>query len=239
MIPIKGTIPRSTYPFVTVLIIIVNVIVFFFELSLPKEFQHAFAYFFGLVPARYSHPEWAQVMGLPLDTYWPFLTNMFLHGGWLHLIGNMWFLFLFGGNVEDRIGHVRFFFFYLLAGLAANLVYFLVDHDSTMPVIGASGAIAGVMAAYLRLFPLARIVTLVPILIFPFFFKVPAYLFMGFWFFMQIFSGTLSLVAMGAGGGIAWWAHIGGFAVGFVLIKHLCKQCVVGRRGAFYHYSYR
>ncbi len=240
MIPIKDTVPRRTFPFATLLIIVVNGLVFLFELSLPEEYQNAFIELFGLVPARYSHPAWAQIMGLPLDSYWPFLTNMFLHGGWLHIIGNMWFLFLFGDNVEDRLGHGRFFFFYLLAGLAANLVHFFVNHDSTMPVIGASGAIAGVMAAYLRLFPRARIITLVPILFIPFFFRVPAVLFMGVWFFMQLLSGAISLAVTDAGGGIAWWAHIGGFAVGFLLVKPLCS----GRPGGchpdeLYHYVYR
>ena len=240
MIPIKDTIPRGTYPFVTLSIIVVNVIVFLFELSLPEEGRNAFVYLFGLVPARYTHPAWARIMGLPLDTYWPFLTNMFLHGGWLHIIGNMWFLYLFGDNVEDRMGHARFFFFDLLAGIAANLVHFFVNPDSAMPVVGASGAIAGVMAAYLRLFPLARIVTLFPILFFPFFFEVPAYLFMGLWFFMQVFSGAVSLAATGAGGGIAWWAHIGGFAVGFALVKPLSKRRLgAGHRDEFYHYVYR
>jgi membrane associated rhomboid family serine protease len=240
MIPIKDTIPRGTYPFVTLSIIVVNVIVFFFELSLPEQYQNAFIYIFGLVPARYSHPAWARIVGFPLDSYWPFLTNLFLHGGWLHIIGNMWFLFLFGDNVEDRLGHARFFLFYLLAGLAANLVHFLVNHDSTMPVIGASGAIAGVMAAYLRLFPRARIVTLIPILFLPFFFEVPAVLFMGFWFLMQVFSGAASLAVSGSGGGIAWWAHVGGFAVGYLLIKPLCGgRLGVCRRDELYQYVYR
>lgn len=222
MIPIKDTIPRRTYPFATLTIIVVNLLVFALELTLPGDRRNAFIYLFGVVPARYSHPVWALLEGLPLDTYWPFVTNLFLHGGWLHLIGNMWFLYLFGDNVEDRLGHFRFIFFYLLAGVSANLVHFLANSDSTMPVIGASGAIAGVMAAYLRLFPRARIITLVPVLFFPFFFEVPAVLFMGFWFMMQIFAGALSLTVVDQGGGIAWWAHIGGFAVGFLLIRPMC-----------------
>jgi rhomboid family protein len=224
MFPIKDTVPRRTFPLMTLFIIVVNGIVFFFELSMPGPYQNAFIELFGLVPARFSHPVWAQVMGFPLDTYWPFFTNMFLHSGWLHLIGNMWVLFLFGGNVEDRLGRLRFLLFYLVAGLAANLIHFFVYHDSTMPVIGASGAIAGVMAAYLRLFPSARIITLVPVLFFPFFFEVPAVLFMAIWFFTQLLSGAASLAITEAGGGIAWWAHIGGFAVGFLFIKQMCKS---------------
>ncbi len=240
MIPIKDTIPRRTYPFTTLAIIVLNLLVFAFELSLPERSQNAFIYLFGLVPARYTHPAWAVVQGLPLDNYWPFVTNLFLHGGWLHIIGNMWFLYLFGDNVEDRLGHVRFFLFYLFAGVAANLVHFWVNQDSTMPVIGASGAIAGVMAAYLRLFPRARIVTLIPILFFPFFFEVPAVLFMGFWFLMQVFSGAVSLAVADTGGGIAWWAHIGGFAVGFLLVKPMCSRRLGGcHPDELYHYTYR
>jgi membrane associated rhomboid family serine protease len=152
----------------------------------------------------------------------------------------MWSLYLFGDNVEDRLGRVRFLLFYLLAGLAANLVHFAVNHDSTMPVIGASGAIAGVMAAYLRLFPSARIITLFPIFFIPYFLEIPAFFFMGLWFVMQLLSGAASLVAGEGGGGIAWWAHIGGFAVGFFLVKTLCR----GRRGGchadeVYQYIYR
>ena len=219
MIPIKDTVPRTTYPFATLLIIIVNLLAFAFELSLPEHIRNDFIYFFGLVPARYSHHRWAHHLGVHLDAYWPFVTNLFLHGGWLHIIGNMWFLYLFGDNVEDQLGHCRFLFFYLLAGVAANLVHFWMNQDSTMPVIGASGAIAGVMAAYLRLFPRARIITLVPVLFFPFFFEVPAFLFMGFWFFMQLLSGAVSLAVTSTGGGIAWWAHIGGFTAGILLYR--------------------
>lgn len=224
MFPIKDTVPRRTYPFMTLFIITANAFMFFFELSMPERYQNAFIELFGLIPARYTHPLWATVMGFPLDSYWPFLTNMFIHGGWLHFIANMWTLYLFGDNVEDRLGRFRFLLFYLAAGIAANLIHFFVFRDSTLPVIGASGAIAGVMAAYLRLFPQARIVTLFPVLFFPFFFEVPAVLFMAIWFFTQLLSGAASLAITDAGGGIAWWAHIGGFALGFLFIKPLCRS---------------
>jgi len=227
MIPIKDTVPRRTFPVVAYSLIAVNVLMFLFSLNLSEDAAESFVYLFGLVPARYSHPEWAWFVGLPLDTYWPFVSNLFLHGGWLHLIINMWTLYLFGANVEDRMGHPRFLFFYLLSGVAANLVHFLVNHDSTSPVIGASGAIAGIMAAYLRLFPTARIITLFPILFIPYFIELPAFLFMGIWFFLQILSGAASLIATG-GGGIAWWAHVGGFIVGFALVKPLCSRALGG-----------
>ena len=240
MIPIKDTVPRRTFPFATLAIIAVNGLVFLFELSLTEPQLNRFVYLFGMVPARYSHPAWATMLGLPLDSYWSFMTSLFLHGGWLHVVGNMWFLYLFGDNVEDRLGPVRFVLFYLLAGLAANLIHFLVNHESTMPVIGASGAIAGVMAAYLRLFPTARIITLLPVLFVPFFFEIPAVFFMLFWFFLQLFSGAASLVAAQGGGGIAWWAHVGGFAVGFLLVKPLCSRRVGGcHSDEAYHYVYR
>lgn len=208
-------------------LITVNLLLFLISIGISDEEAGLLILQFGLVPARYSHPEWAWFAGLPLDTYWPFLSNLFLHGGWLHLTTNMWTLYLFGANVEDRMGRPRFFFFYLLSGAAANLVHFLVNHNSTVPVIGASGAIAGVMAAYLRLFPTARIVTLFPLLFIPYFIELPAILFMGIWFVLQVLSGAASLVAS-AGGGIAWWAHIGGFLVGFALVKPLCSRPLGG-----------
>lgn len=230
MFPIKDTVPRVHFPVMTIAIITANVLVFLLELSLPEKVLNDLIYVFGLVPARYSHPAWAEFVGYPLDTYWPFLTNLFLHGGWLHIIANMWFLYLFGDNVEDRMGPLRFLLFYLLAGVAANLVHYTLSRDSTMPVIGASGAIAGVMAAYLRLFPWARITILVPVLIVPLFFEVPALFFMLFWFFLQLFSGAASLAVAHSGEGIAWWAHVGGFVLGFLLVRPLCGSNQSGCR---------
>jgi len=230
MFPIKDTVPRVHFPVMTVAIIAGNVLVFLLELSLPEKALNDLIYVFGLVPARYSHPAWAEFVSYPLDTYWPFLTNLFLHGGWLHIIANMWFLYLFGDNVEDRMGPLRFLLFYLLAGVAANLVHYTLSRDSTMPVIGASGAIAGVMAAYLRLLPRARITMLVPVLIFPLFFEVPALFFMLFWFFLQLFSGAASLAVAHSGEGIAWWAHVGGFVLGFLLVRPLCGSSQSGCR---------
>ena len=228
MFPIKDSVPRIRFPFVTVAIIALNSLVFLGELSLPSGTLNDVIYLFGLVPARYAHPAWAELAGFPMDTYWPFVTNLFLHGGWLHVIANMWFLYLFGDNVEDRMGHARFTIFYFAAGIAANVVHFIVSSDSTTPVIGASGAIAGVMAAYIRLFPRARIITLVPILFFPLFFEIPALFFMLFWFFLQLVSGASSLAVAHSGAGIAWWAHIGGFLVGLALVRPLCSSALGG-----------
>ncbi|MDA8099595.1 MAG: rhomboid family intramembrane serine protease [Nitrospiraceae bacterium] len=229
MIPLKDTIPRWTFPVVTVAIIAVNSVLFLFEQMLPEDALNEVIYLFGLVPARYSHPEWAVLAGLPLDTFWPFVTNMFLHGGWLHLIMNMWSLWIFGDNVEERLGRVRFLLFYFLAGIAANIVQFVVNSDATVPVIGASGAIAGVMAAYLRLFPYARLLVVIPIIIIPYIVEIPAVFFIAFWFLMQLFSGAAALVVK-SGEGIAWWAHVGGFAVGFWMVRPFCSRRLGGCR---------
>ena len=218
MIPLKDTIPRIGFSFITWILILLNAVVFLFEISIPKDLLQQLFFLFGLVPARYTYPSWAVVHDLSPGNYSPFLTNMFLHAGWLHIIGNMWFLHLFGSTVEDRMGHVRFLFFYLLSGLAANFIFFMVDPHSTIPEFGASGAIAGVMGAYIVMFPKAQILTLIPILFIPFLVHLPAFLYLGFWFLIQVFSGTLSVASHGTGGGVAWWAHIGGFVTGMVLL---------------------
>jgi membrane associated rhomboid family serine protease len=215
VIPIRDTIPSRTVPVVTWTLIAINVVVFLYELHLGPDIEHFF-YLFGLVPARYAHPEWARRMGFPIDDYLPFLTCMFLHGGWAHIIGNMWTLWIFGDNVEDRMGHARFFFFYLLMGICAGLTHWFTNLDSTMPTVGASGAIAGVLGAYFVLFPTSRIIVLLPIFFFPFFFELPAVVYLFVWFFGQIVSGTFATFSGANVGGIAWWAHAGGFVCGAV-----------------------
>ncbi len=217
MIPLKDTIPRIGFSFITWTLILLNAIVFLFEISIPKDSLQQLFYLFGLVPARYTYPKWALIHGLSPGNYSPFLTNMFLHAGWLHIVGNMWFLHLFGGTVEDRMGHLRFLLFYLLSGLAANFIFFIVDPHSTIPEFGASGAIAGVMGAYIVMFPRAQILTLIPILFIPFLVNLPAFFYLGLWFLIQVLSGTLSF-AFHDSGGVAWWAHIGGFVTGIVLL---------------------
>jgi membrane associated rhomboid family serine protease len=218
MIPLKDTILRQGFSVVTWVIILLNGIIFLYEISIPKDILQQLFYLFGLVPARYSYPSWAVVQGLPFDHYLSFVTAMFLHAGWLHIIGNMWFLYVFGGTVEDRLGHVRFLFFYLLAGLGASLIYFLIDIHSRIPEFGASGAIAGVMGAYIVLFPRARIFTMILIFFFPFFVELSAFFYIGYWFLIQLFAGTISFAAQATQGGVAWWAHVGGFVAGIVLI---------------------
>ena len=210
------------------LLILANGVVFLFELMMPAPALERFFYLFGIVPARYTHPDWALWVGFPLDDYWPFLTSMFLHGGWMHVIGNIWTLWIFGDNVEDRMGPVRFLLFYLLCGLAAGFVHWLTGPNSTIPTVGASGAIAGVMGAYFLLFPTSRVVVLVPVLFFPLFFEVPAVAYLGFWALSQVFSGTLSLAGPENVGGVAWWAHVGGFVTGIAL-----QFLFVRRRSAY------
>jgi rhomboid family protein len=217
VIPIRDTIPAKNKPFATWILIAANSLVFVFELMLPDPVLEAFFYYFGIVPARYSHPEWAAWVGLPLDDYWPFLTSMFLHGGWLHIIGNMWTLWIFGDNVEDRMGTLRFLCFYFICGLAAGLVHYFTNPASTLPTVGASGAIAGVLGAYFLFFPNARIITLIPLFFLPLFVEIPAVTYLGFWILSQIFSGALSLGLPEDVGGVAFWAHVGGFIAGAIL----------------------
>jgi membrane associated rhomboid family serine protease len=216
MLPIHDTIPSKHVPIMTWALIGVNLLVFLSEIRLGPRGLETLFYLFGIVPARYSHPEWADVVGLPVDNYWPFLTSMFLHGGWVHFVSNMWILWIFGDNVEDRMGPLRYLIFYLICGVAAGVVHYVTNPNSTVPTVGASGAIAGVMGAYLILYPGARVVTLVPVFFYPVFFEIPAFFFLGFWFLSQFWSGALSLVAAPMAGGIAWWAHVGGFVVGAV-----------------------
>jgi membrane associated rhomboid family serine protease len=224
MFPIRDSVPGLNPPIVTWLLILVNSVVFLFELTMSEPLLERFFYLFGLVPARYSQPSWALAVGLPINDYWPFLTSMFLHGGWLHIIGNMWTLWIFGDNVEDRMGPVRFLVFYLLSGLAAGLTHWFTNLNSAIPTVGASGAVAGVLGAYFFLFPQARVIVLIPVFFLPFFFELPAMLYLGFWALSQIFSGTLSLAASGDVGGVAWWAHVGGFIAGIILHLFFVKR---------------
>jgi membrane associated rhomboid family serine protease len=202
MIPLRDVIPSRTTPVVTVSLIAVNALAFFYQLSLGDAINE-FIITFGLVPAAFS---WVSVF-----------TSMFLHGGFLHFGGNMLYLWIFGDNVEDRMGHGRFLVFYLLCGTAAALAQSALNPDSVVPMVGASGAIAGVMGAYFVLYPHSRIVTLVPLFVFIQIMEIPAIFFLGIWFLMQFLSGVGSIATAVAGepsGGIAFWAHVAGFLTG-------------------------
>ena len=218
MIPIRDINPSRNFPVVITLLIGINVVVFFLQMSQGNEMDR-FVYTYGLVPARYSVSH-VSAYFTPFQQIFSFISFMFLHGGFLHLLGNMWSLYIFGDNIEDRLGPFRYLLFYLLCGLGSGLSHLLLNMNSTIPTIGASGAISGVMGAYLVLHPRSRILTLIPILIFPWFVEIPAFFFIGFWFVMQLLNAAGS---HGGGGGIAWWAHIGGFLFGIVFLKLALK----------------
>ncbi len=216
MIPLRDTERSTSPPIVTMLIVAVNAAVFFFELSLDPWSRNHLIATYGLVPAQFH--------------YSALLTSMFLHGGWLHIIGNMWFLWIFGDNIEDVLGHVQYLVFYLLCGFAAAATQMALSPDSWVPTIGASGAIAGVMGAYLVKFPRSRIVALVFIFVLFTTVELPAAWFLLYWFVLQLFNGAGSLANTRAGQGVAWFAHVGGFLAGIVLIKILPARKPYGRR---------
>lgn len=220
MIPLRDANPSRRVPIVTYLIIGLCVLAFFFELLQGPRLR-AFLFQYGIVPVRYTRADVAAHFNL-WEQAVPFLTTLFLHGGWMHLIGNMWVLHIFGDNVESALGHGRFALFYLLSGLAASLLHLVTNAHSAVPTIGASGAIAGVMGAYFVLYPRARVLTLVPIFFFFTLVEIPAYVFLGFWFVLQFFSGAFSLAGgQVQAGGVAWWAHVGGFVAGIFLLRIL------------------
>jgi len=211
VIPIRDRNPTHRTPVVNIAIIVVNVVVFLYEFSLGAAVQDLF-FQFGVIP-RQIVSDFSD--SLYVSAFSPFFSSMFLHGGWLHLGGNMLYLWIFGDNVEDKLGHGRYVLFYLLCGLAAGGAHVLIDPTSEVPTVGASGAISGVLGAYLLMFPRARVVTVIPIFFFIQVAELPALLVLGFWFVMQFFNGLVSLgYQTGGMGGVAWWAHIGGFAAG-------------------------
>jgi membrane associated rhomboid family serine protease len=215
MFPIRDNVPARNLPLATWAIILLNGIVFLYELNLPPERLEQLVSVLGMVPARlWSEP----------GAYYTLLTCMFLHGGWMHFIGNMWTLYIFGDNVEDRMGPARYVLFYLLCGLAAGLTHCFIDPNSLVPTIGASGAIAGVLGAYFVLFPTARVITLIPVFFFPLLVDIPAVFYLGVWFVSQLLSGTLSLISTEYYEGVAWWAHVGGFVAGIALLPLLKKS---------------
>ncbi len=217
MIPLRDTNPTQGTPVVNYAIIVICTLAFLYELALGHALE-AFLFEYGLVPVRYSDIAVARHFST-LEQLLPFFTSMFLHGGWMHLIGNMWVLYIFGDNLESDMGRVKYLFFYIFCGLIAALIHLVTNYESRLPTVGASGAIAGVMGAYLVLYPRAKVLTLVPIFFFLQLIEVPAFVFLGLWFLLQFLSGAGSLAQQGADvGGVAWWAHIGGFIAGVVLL---------------------
>jgi membrane associated rhomboid family serine protease len=203
MIPLRDVIPSRSTPYITVTIIVLNALAWLYELALPSDVLPIFLQVYGVVPADFSAAT--------------LVSSMFLHGSWSHVIGNMWYLWIFGDNVEDRMGHGRFVVFYLLCGIGAALGHVAMDPYSTLPTIGASGAIAGVMGAYFVLYPHSRVLTLVPLIIYFEIIELPAVILLGFWFVMQLFSaGAIAVTANSEGGGIAFMAHVAGFVAGAI-----------------------
>ena len=231
MIPIRDTIRSRSFPFVNWMIIILNSLIFFYQFNLSSSQLDAFVQTFALVPS--------QITSNPLSWY-PFLTHMWLHGSLLHIIGNMWVLLIFGDNVEDRLGSVRYLIFYLLGGVAAGLLQYFFSAGTDIPALGASGAIAAVMGAYLVFYPRAKVVTFVPIFFFGWFVRISSFVFIGIWFLLQLLSGVSSL---GAAAGtqvssVAWWAHVGGFLFGLLMAKPFCLGKCQRQEYADEHYPW-
>ena len=216
MIPLRVDILRTRAAIFNGLLIVANVLAFLYELSLPPKAGQALVYSFGLVP---SHTQllFARHGITFAQAFLPMLTSMFLHGGWMHLLGNMLFLWVFGGAVEETLGHIQYFIFYFICGIGSAMAHTALNWGSTVPTIGASGAISGVMGAFIVLFPRARVTTLIPALFLFFTIRIPAILMLGYWFFIQFFSGIASL-GVGDQGGVAWWGHVGGFVLGALLV---------------------
>jgi membrane associated rhomboid family serine protease len=212
MIPLRDTEPSYTRPIVVICLIVLNLLIFLYEAAMPSYYQNAFIATYGMIPDEFT---WSSLF-----------TSMFLHGGWMHVIGNMWFLWIFGDNVEDILGHGKFLLFYIACGMAAGLAQVFIDPTSRVPTVGASGAIAGVMGAYIVKFPRSRILTLIPIIIFFTTVEVPAWLMLFYWFFIQLFQGlgSIGYSHISRGGGVAYMAHVGGFVAGAVLILLLVPR---------------
>lgn len=215
MIPLRDENPSKRFPFVTIILIVANFILFFYEISLGKGLE-PFIQTYGVIPAKWMERN-------PV-IYPTLFTSLFLHGGFLHVLGNMLYLWIFGDNVEDSMGHIRFVFFYFLCGLLSTFTHIITAPSSSIPTIGASGAISGVLGGYLLLFPRARVLTLVPVFYLIRIIRLPAYFLLTFWIVFQLFQGITSLPGSEASGGVAWFAHIGGFFSGLLLVKIFQKK---------------
>ena len=228
MLPLRDDIPSRTFPGVTVFLIIVNVIAFLNEMRLADGLED-FLLNYALVPIRYTDGSVSSQFSL-VEQAIPFFTSMFLHGGWIHLIGNMWILWIFGDNVEDRLGHGRYLMLYLVGGVAAGAVHIFTNGDSPVPTIGASGAVAAVMGSYFRFYPHARVETIIPPMFLGPVFELPAVMFLGWWLILQLFNGSLSLLGTNNVGVVAWWAHVGGFVFGMVVSLFAARHAPERRR---------
>ncbi len=215
MIPIRDNIASRSFPIVNLTLIMLNISVFLYEVFIHPSMRE-FILKNGIIPAVV-----VSLNSVPLsERILPFFTSMFIHGSWFHLIGNMLFLYVFGDNVEDRMGHFKYLLFYITCGILAALLQIAFNHDSTIPMIGASGAVSGVLGAYLLFFPRARVLTLIPVFVFIHLVYLPSTVFIVFWFLIQFLSG-LSTIGTSMKGGIAFWAHIGGFVAGLIMARYI------------------
>ncbi|HLN08227.1 MAG TPA: rhomboid family intramembrane serine protease [Xanthobacteraceae bacterium] len=214
MFPFTDTAPRAAFPLVTITMIVINSLVFLWMESLPPQVLDVVLAHIALIPVRYTEPGLARSVGLDPSNYWPLLTNTFMHGGWLHLISNMWFLWIFGPAMEARFRRLGFAFLYLAGAVVASLVHVYTHPESVDPVLGASGAIAAIIAAHAVSYPRARVVTVILLGFIPLFLPLPAVLFALIWIVLQLMQGSMELMSPHLAGGVAWWAHVGGFAFG-------------------------
>jgi membrane associated rhomboid family serine protease len=224
MFPIKDSIPATRFPIMNWLLILANTAVFILQLQMSDKQLGDFFMKFGLIPSHFTSWKQDDFLSLRVLTVFPFLTNMFLHGGWLHFLANIWTLVIFGDNVENRMGSFRYLGFYLLCGVVAGATHTLFNTASDIPAIGASGAISGVMAAYMFLFPFAKVVLFFPVLFIPLFFQIPSFVYIGIWFLIQLWNGGLLLATATKSTGIAIWAHIGGFIAGAIIFSFFLKK---------------
>ena len=209
MFPLYDTVRSRRFPFINLMLILINVLAFLYEIQMDPSALKEFIFEWGLIPAR--------LVSDPSSAWITIFTSMFMHGGWFHIISNMWVLFIFGDNVEARMGGIRYLIFYLLSAVAAVFLQTYILPSSNVPMIGASGAVAGVLGAYLILFPHSRIASLVPILFIFTIIEIPAVIFLLFWFGSQLYSGLFAIQGS-SGSGIAWWAHVGGFLFGTIMV---------------------
>lgn len=224
MIPIRDNIPTTLTPVVTWSIMILCTLIFLWLQWQPEDVQKEIVYTYGMVPMRYSNPFWAESVGLEPDGYFSFISSLFLHSSWTHILMNLVFMWIFADNIEDLMGHGRFILFYLVCGVLATFLQWYYDPRMVFPVIGASGAIAGILGAYFFLYPNARVIFLIPILFFPLVFEVPAIGFLGGWVIIQLHQATTSVMFDGVATDVAWWAHLGGFIAGAFLHPLFIKQ---------------
>ena len=214
MFPIRDTNKSNTFPIVNWIIIVINASIFFVQVRLPRETVEIVYSTFGVVPIRFTELH----LLAPISLF----SSQFLHGGWLHIIRNLWILYIFGDNVEDRMGHIQYLVFYLMTGVIGGLLQVITQPFSTIPIIGASGAISGVLGAYILFFPRARVLTFVPIFILPWLVEIPAVIFLGVWFLSQ-FVNVINEASSVISSGVAYWAHLGGFGAGFLLARRIRK----------------